>query len=144
MKSADGGSKTVFTLARQSGEPVTAALGVNGLLDDGVVSSGTNDVYSFSFTQLVPDSEYTLYLYGSTVADDGVPTFAVGGTSVVPELGWSRPFTNDVAVLSVASDASGTITGTFHSTGDARAAFCGVQIAGSEFRYHRGMAVIIR
>ena len=144
MKSADGVSKTVFTLARQGGAPVAAALGVNALLNDGVVSSGTNSVYTFSFTQLVPNSEYTLYLYGSTVADDGVPTFAVGETAVVPELGWSRPFTNDVAVLSVVSDASGTITGTFHSTGDASAAFCGVQIAGAEFYYQRGMTIILK
>ncbi len=144
MKSADGVSKTVFTLARQGGAPVAAALGVNALLNDGVVSSGTNSVYTFSFTQLVPNSEYTLYLYGSTVADDGVPTFAVGETAVVPELGWSRPFTNDVAVLSVVSDASGTITGTFHSTGDASAAFCGVQIAGAEFNYQRGMTIILK
>ena len=144
MKSSGGISKTVFSLSRSDGIPVAATLGVNTLLDDGVVSSGTNDVYTFTFTQLVPNSEYKLYLYGCTVADGGVPTFEVGEVSATPELGWSRPFTNDVAVLTVVSDATGTITGTFHSSGDASAAFCGVQIAGSEFYYQRGLSISIR
>ena len=144
MCTSNGVSMTAFTLSRAGSSPVAAALGVNALIDDGVVSSGTNDVYSFSFAELVPDSEYTLYLYGSPVSGGGMPTFAVGETTVVPELGWSRPFTNDVAVLQVVSDAFGSISGTFRSTGEDSAAFCGVQIAGAEFRYRRGMTIILR
>lgn len=133
-------TQTSFTISREGGIVAATAQDINTLLNEGVVSSTTNDVYTFTLAGLPPAEKFTFYLYGT-----GTPVYTVGDVGTTPTMTWSRPFDNDVAILEVTSSDAGTIVGTFASSIDAASVFCGIQIAGDGFLDdHRGFMVIIR
>ena len=129
-----------LTLSKAGGIAATADGGAmdteaSALFRDGVASTGTSDVTTFTLSGLLPGTDYELYLYSRAKSGDAVVngSFASGGADAVSTDEWFTTAGGDYAVLTVRSDANGVATGTFSSATDATAVWGGVQIVGPGF-----------
>ena len=129
-----------LTLSKAGGIAATADGGAtdttaSALFRDGVASTGTSDVTTFTLSGLLPGTDYELYLYSRAKSGDAVVngSFASGGVDAVSTGEWFTTAGGDYAVLTVRSDANGVATGTFSSASDATAVWGGVQIVGPGF-----------
>ncbi|MBR4612732.1 MAG: hypothetical protein IKO40_08450, partial [Kiritimatiellae bacterium] len=129
-----------LTLSKAGGIAATADGGAtdttaSALFRDGVASTGTSDVTTFTLSGLLPETDYELYLYSRAKSGDAVVngSFASGGANAVSTDKWFVTEGGDYAVLTVRSDANGVATGTFSSTTGATAVWGGVQIVGPGF-----------
>ncbi len=139
LKDSGTGERTgaVLVLSKAGGIAATADGGAtdttaSALFRDGVVSTGTSDVTTFTLTGLLPEADYDLYLYSRAKSGDAVVNgaFASGGAEAVSTEEWFADNGGDYAVLKVRSDASGVASGTFRSASDATAVWGGLQIVG--------------
>lgn len=145
LRAGKNTAKAVFTLQRNQGRAEAAVCELdNPLMANGVLSTGPSDGYSFSFENLQPNTDYRLYLYGCTLSGDATAEFNVNGMKGTPKLSWTRPFANDVAILSGRTDGEGRLSGTFCATGEGTAVFCGLQLEGEGFPVEKGLVVTIR
>ena len=105
------------------------------LFADGVVSTGTSDITTWELSGLLPNTDYDLYFYSRAKSGDDVVNgvFASGGAEATSTESWFADDGGDYAVLTVRSDAQGTVAGTFRSASDASAVWGGVQIIGVGF-----------
>ena len=142
LKNSGTGERTgaVLVLSKVGGISATADDGAmdteaSALFRDGVVSTGTSDVTTFTLTGLLPEADYELYLYSRAKSGDAVVNgaFASSGANAVSTDKWFVTEGGDYAVLTVRSDANGVATGTFSSASDATAVWGGVQIVGPGF-----------
>ena len=142
LKDSGTGERTgaVLVLSKAGGIAATADGGAadttaSALFRDGVVSTGTSDVTTFTLSGLLPETDYELYLYSRAKTGDTVVngSFASGGADAVSTDNWFTTAGGDYAVLTVRSDANGVATGTFSSATDATAVWGGVQIVGPGF-----------
>lgn len=129
-----------LTLSKAGGIAATANDGAmdteaSALFRDGVASTGTSDVTTFTLSGLLPGTDYELYLYSRAKSGDAVVNgaFASSGANAVSTDKWFVTEGGDYAVLTVRSDANGVATGTFSSATDATAVWGGVQIVGPGF-----------
>jgi hypothetical protein len=134
---ANGRTGATLTLSKAGGVTVTAEGGAtdttaSALFRDGVVSTGTSDVTTFTLSGLLPETDYELYLYSRAKSGETVVngSFASGGADAVSTDEWFAADGGDYAVLTVRSDANGVATGTFRSASDATAVWGGIQIVG--------------
>ena len=139
LKDSGTGERTgaVLVLSKAGGIAATADGGAmdteaSALFRDGVASTGTSDVTTFTLKGLLPGTDYELYLYSRAKSGDAVVNgaFASGGAEAVSTEEWFADNGGDYAVLTVRSDASGVASGTFRSASDATAVWGGVQIVG--------------
>ena len=140
LKDSETGERTgtVLVLSKAGGIAATADGGAtdttaSALFRDGVVSTGTSDVTTFTLRGLLPNTDYDLYLYSRAKSGDAVVNgaFASGGAEAVSTEEWFvSGGGGDYAMLTVRSDASGVASGTFSSASDATAVWGGVQIVG--------------
>ena len=142
LKDSGTGERTgaVLVLSKAGGIAATADGGAtdttaSALFRDGVVSTGTSDVTTFTLTGLLPEADYELYLYSRAKSGDAIVNgaFASSGAEAVSTEEWFADNGGDYAVLTVRSDANGVAAGTFSSASDATAVWGGVQIVGPGF-----------
>jgi hypothetical protein len=142
--SEDDGTKCNVSLSitRSSGAAIATASGSTdcAMLDSAVSSSGADDAYSFTLSELVPNAAYSLYFYGT-----GDASFTVGGETKGLEEPWCAKEANALARFNVSADANGEISGTFYATSASGAAFGGLTIVGEFPTYTPpGMMLILR
>ncbi|MBR4617418.1 MAG: hypothetical protein IKO55_17560 [Kiritimatiellae bacterium] len=140
----DDGTKCNISLSitRSSGAAIATASGSTdcAMLDSAVSSSGADDAYSFTLSELVPNAAYSLYFYGT-----GDASFTVGGETKGLEEPWCAKEANALARFNVSADANGEISGTFYATSASGAAFGGLTIVGEFPDYEpQGMLIIFK
>ena len=119
------------TLARNSGEAIWTAANATGitLLDSFVSSYGTNDIYTFTISDLKRNRPYTLWLYSANGRASGNAAFTVGNVTKGVEGLWLQG-TKMMTRFDVVSDANGVITGTFAAADSNGGAFNGLTLVG--------------
>ena len=131
-----------LSVTRSSGAAIATASGSTdcAMLDSAVSSSGADDAYSFTLSELVPNAAYSLYFYGT-----GDASFTVGGETKGLEEPWCAKEANALARFNVSADANGEISGTFYATSASGAAFGGLTIVGEFPDYEpQGMLIIFK
>lgn len=144
-----------LTLSRVNGDIVATAANAadtskaQALLQDGVISSGTNDVYTFTVSGLLPGETYTFWFYSRTKNQanpvvNGV--FTIAGVSDASTHPWFTTSYGDYANLTAIADGDGCVSGTFASAKESSdACWCGLQVSGAGFhRGSPGLKVIVR
>ncbi|MBO7687957.1 MAG: hypothetical protein J6V72_16340, partial [Kiritimatiellae bacterium] len=119
----------------------TAATGT-ALLDAFVVSSGTDDAYTFTISELKANEPYTLWLYSANGRASGNAAFTVGGVTKDVEEIWSLGATKMLTRFDVVSDANGEISGTFAAADANGGAFNGLTLVGNLPDYKSQATVI--
>ena len=123
-------------------ETGTAATGTT-LLDSFITSSGADDTYTFTISNLKKNEPYKLYLYSANGNTSGNAAFTVGGVTKGVEGLWSIGATPMLTRFDVTSDADGVISGVFAAADGNGAAFNGLTLVG-DVREFSGMTIIIR
>ncbi|MBR2839392.1 MAG: hypothetical protein IKE55_11445 [Kiritimatiellae bacterium] len=116
----------------------TAATGTT-LLDSFVTSSGTDDTYTFTISNLKKNVPYTLWLYSASGGASGNASFTVGGVTKGVEGMWMLG-QKMLTRFDVKSDANGEITGTFAAADGNGGAFNGLTLVG-DIRMLSGMVI---
>ena len=131
---ADGTTmrEMAVSLTRTSGAAIAtgSAASGNALLDAFVTSSGADDTYTFTISNLRKNEPYTLYLYSANGNSSGNAAFTVGGVTKGVEGLWSLGATPMLTRFDVVSDADGVITGTFAAADGNGGVFNGLTLVG--------------
>ena len=131
---ADGTTPRNLTVAlsRASGAAIAAGSAVTGtaFFDSFVVSSGSEDAYTFTISKLKANEPYTLYLYSANGAASGNAAFTVGGVTKGTDRPWTLGETKMLTRFDVVSDANGEISGTFAAADGNGGAFNGLTLVG--------------
>ena len=143
---ADGTTKRnlAISLARESGAPIATGTAASGtaLLDAFVTSSGADDAYTFTISELKANEPYTLWLYSANGRASGNAAFTVGGVTKGVEDIWSLGQTKMLTRFDVVSDANGEISGTFAAADANGGAFNGLTLVGNLPDYKSQATVI--
>ena len=146
-RDAEGTStrKMSVSLTRDSGADISTGTAATGttLLDSFVTSSGADDTYTVTVSNLRKNEPYTLYLYSANGNSSGNAAFTVGGVTKGVDGLWAIGATPMLTRFDVTSDANGEITGTFAAADGNGGAFNGLTLVG-DVREYVGMAIIIR
>ena len=136
--------KMTVSLKRDSDAPIASGSASSGttLLDSFVTSSGTDDTYTFTISNLRKNEPYTLWLYSANGTTAGKAAFTVGGVTKGVEGLWLQG-TKMMTRFDVVSDANGEISGTFAAADSNGGAFNGLTLVG-DVRRLSGLMVILR
>ena len=136
---ADGTTQRnlTVTLTRDSGTAFAKGTG-DAVFFSHVSSSGADDTYTFTVSNLKKNEPYTLYLYSVKSFSTDTPgnaTFTVGGVTKGVENMWICSSTSGgqkvLTRFDVTSDANGKITGTFAAADANGGAFNGLTLVGA-------------
>ena len=146
---ADGETRrnVSVSLTRNSGSAIAKGSSSDAQFYSYITSSGADDTYTFTISNLKKNEPYTLYLYSAKSSYDlGNAKFTVGGVTKGLEETWNLG--NGRSVLTrfdVASDANGVVTGVFAAADENGGAFNGFTLVGEFPNYVApGMMLFVR
>ena len=145
---ADGETRRNVSVAltHDSGTAIAKGTSAGALFFSYVSSSGADDTYTFTISNLKKNEPYTLYLYSAQGSAAGNVSFTIGGETKGLEEPWILGDGRKVLTrFEVTSDANGEITGTFAAADANGGVFNGLTIVGEFPEYvPTGAMVIIR
>jgi len=148
MEDDDARTTVRVVVTRRNGKIAASAANrskTNAMIQDGIVSTSTDDVYDFTITGLTPNATYDLAFYSRTTNPKILGAFTIGGVTKASKEQWFAA-SGDCATFKATADANGEIAGTYASaTKDETSFWGGFSITGTSFAHATaGMSILVR